>query len=160
MCFARVDHVVDGFVQSCSRAPMSEHDTARRHLVHGWTALLIFVTLGLFLEALHGLKLGWYLDVANETRRSMFTLAHAHGTLLGLFQLAFAHTLQSGVRPPSAAGRMLDAASLLLPCGFFLGGVWVHAGDPGGGIILVPIGALLLVLSIALTLRAVVRAAR
>jgi hypothetical protein len=129
-------------------------------MVHGWTALFVFVTLGLLLEALHGLKVGWYLDVANETRRSMFTLALAHGTLLGLFHLAFSHTLQSGVAPPRAAGRMLDAASLLLPCGFFLGGVWVHAGDPGVGILLVPVGALLLVFSIALTLRAVLRGPR
>ncbi|MFT6398048.1 MAG: hypothetical protein ACJAYU_002803 [Bradymonadia bacterium] len=134
---------------------MPEHETARRHLVHGWTALFVFVTLGLVLEGLHGLKVGWYLDVANETRRSMFTLAHAHGTLLGILQLSFAHTLHMGVRPHRAAGRMLDAASLLLPCGFFIGGVWVYSGDPGAGILLVPAGAVLLVSAIALTLRSV-----
>lgn len=138
---------------------MPDHDIARRHLVHGWTALFVFVSLGLGLEALHGLKVGWYLDVANETRRSMFTLAHAHGTLLGIMQLAFAHTLHTGARPPALAGRMLDAASLLLPAGFFVGGIWVHGGDPGPGIVLVPIGAVLLIVAIGLTLRAVLRVA-
>ncbi len=137
---------------------MNDTTPAQQHLTHGWFALLVFVSLGLVLEGLHGLKVGWYLDVANETRRSMFTLAHAHGTLLGLMQLAFAHTLQTGVEPPRVAGRMLDAASLLLPGGFLLGGVWVHSGDPGVGILLVPVGALLMIGATALTLRAVLQA--
>jgi len=44
-------------------------------------------------------------------------------------------------------------ASVLLPRGFFLGGVVTHAGDPGLGILLVPVGALLLLTAIFLTAR-------
>lgn len=40
------------------------------------------------------------------------------------------------------------------PLGFFLGGVFIHGGDPGIGVILVPPGGLLLFLSVLLTARA------
>src|SRR6516162_5777746 len=66
---------------------------ARRHLRIGWWSVLVFLTLGIALELLHGFKAGWYLDVSNSTRRLMFTLAHAHGTLLGLLNIAFAVSL-------------------------------------------------------------------
>ena len=51
------------------------------HLKLGWVWLLLFATLGLVLEGLHGLKAGFYLNVGMETRRLMWTLAHTHGTL-------------------------------------------------------------------------------
>ena len=51
---------------------------------------MIFGALGLLLESLHGFKVRAYLDVTNETRRLMWTLAHAHGTVLGLGLLALA----------------------------------------------------------------------
>ena len=60
---------------------------ARRHLKIGWLAIAVFSMMGIALEAAHGFKLGLYLDVGNETRRLMWTLAHAHGTLLGLAQM-------------------------------------------------------------------------
>jgi len=44
---------------------------AKRHLRFGWWTLLIFLTLGLGLEALHGFKVGMYLKSSNETRRLM-----------------------------------------------------------------------------------------
>ena len=56
----------------------------RRHLRFGWWTLLLFLSLGLVLEALHAFKASGYLSVAHETRRLMWTLAHAHGTLLGI----------------------------------------------------------------------------
>ncbi len=64
--------------------------TARFHVRFGWLALAVFVTVGLVLEALHGFKLGWYVDVGAENRRLMLTLGHAHGSLLGLLNLGFA----------------------------------------------------------------------
>ena len=67
---------------------------SNRHLSFGWWSLLGWLALGLGLEALHGFKTGWYLDVGNETRRLMFTLAHAHGTLLALINLAAGLTLR------------------------------------------------------------------
>ena len=42
---------------------------AMRHLRFGWWSLLVFATLGLVLESLHGFKVRAYLDVSNETRR-------------------------------------------------------------------------------------------
>jgi len=127
-------------------------DYVRRHLRVGWSALLIFATLGLVLEALQGFKVAAYLDVANEARRLMWRLAHAHGTLLGAINILFGLTLK--VSPPSAFPRVprisntLIAATILLPLGFFLGGVVVYSGDPGVGVLLVPLGATLLLLSL------------
>lgn len=43
------------------------------------------------------------------------------------------------------------AASVLLPGGFFLGGIFIHGGDPGLGIFLVPLGAGFLFLVVLLT---------
>jgi hypothetical protein len=126
-----------------------------RHLRWGWWSIAAFVGLGVVLESLHGFKIGGYLDVENSTRRHMWTLAHAHGTLIGLLHLAYAFTVGSrpGVASP-VASVALSVAGLALPLGFFLGGAWFHAGDPGLGILLVPVGALAMVLaSLVIALR-------
>lgn len=127
----------------------------QRHLRFGWWTLLLFLTLGLVLETLHGFKVGAYLNVSNETRRLMWTLAHAHGTLLGLVNLAFAFTLSRlaewTARPRGVASVCLRSATVLLPGGFFLGGLFVHGGDPGLGILLVPVGGLLLLVAVLLS---------
>jgi len=121
---------------------------AHKHLRVGWTALLVFATLGISLEALHAFKSAAYLGVGNETRRLMWTLAHAHGIGLSLLHLGFAGTLRmlAEARPERMrrASALLDAATWLLPLGFFLGGVATYDGDPGIGVWLVPIGAALL----------------
>ena len=131
--------------------------TAALHLRFGWWTLLLFLTLGLVLEALHGFKVGSYLDVSNESRRLMWTLAHAHGTLLALVNLAFAFTLGHLEAWPAGsrklASRTLMAATLLMPAGFFLGGVITYGGDPGPGIALVALGGLLLVVAVWLIAR-------
>lgn len=127
-------------------------DYARRHLRFGWWLLLGFATLGLTLEALHGFKVRAYLDVSNETRRLMWTLAHAHGTLLGIVHLVFGLTLRSGAElKPTGLGltsTCLIGASILLPGGFFLGGISFYSGDPGIGVALVPAGAVLFLAAI------------
>jgi len=127
----------------------------RRHLRFGWWALLVFLSLGLALEILHGFKVSYYLKVSNETRRLMWTLAHAHGTLLALVNLGFAFTVRLlpgwSARGRGVASVCLRGATLLMPAGFFLGGLVVYSGDPGLGIILVPIGALLLFAAVLLT---------
>jgi hypothetical protein len=129
----------------------------RRHLVFGWWSVFGFALLGLVLESLHGFKVGAYLDASNETRRLMWTLAHAHGTLLGLAHVAFALSLPAlpALNPSSArlASRALVGASLLLPGGFFLGGLRFYAGDPGLGVALVPVGAVLLLAAVWLIAR-------
>ncbi|HJZ71691.1 MAG TPA: hypothetical protein VKE51_08105 [Vicinamibacterales bacterium] len=122
-----------------------------RHLRVGWRALLIFAALGLILESLQGFKVAAYLDVSNETRRLMWRLAHAHGTLLGAINILFALTLKSSASASPATPRIsiaLLAATLLLPAGFFLGGAWFYSGDPGVGILIVPIGAVLLLVAL------------
>lgn len=119
-----------------------------RHLRLGWTALLVFTTLGLTLEALHAFKSAAYLGVGQETRRLMWTLAHAHGIGLSLLQLGFGATMGGlpAARLPrlQRAGNLLDAATWLLPLGFFLGGIATYDGDPGLGVLLAPIGGALL----------------
>lgn len=138
--------------------PSPQHLSAL-HLRFGWWCLLIFLTLGLGLEALHGFKTGAYLDVSQSTRRLMWTLAHAHGTLLALVNLAFASTLdrllgwQEG--PRRLASRLLLTAGLGMPVGFFLAGFGARDGDPGFGIVLVAAAGLALLLGVLLTARQV-----
>ena len=119
--------------------------------------LLAFLTLGLFLEALHGFKAGFYLDASSEARRLMWTLAHAHGTLLAVVNLAFAAYLKARIDwPPlqlKLASRSLMAGSILLPAGFFFGGFFIYDGDPGLLIYLSPVGALLLIVAVFLIAR-------
>jgi hypothetical protein len=132
----------------------------RRHLAVGWWGLLVFLSLGTVLEALHGFKVGLYLDVGNDARRLTWTLAHAHGTLLSLLNIAYALTLRRiSDHPPVPAwsSGALVAATLLIPAGFLLGGVFVHGGDPGLGVVLVPIGAGLLFAAVWAVARAVRR---
>ncbi|MCA8948975.1 MAG: hypothetical protein KDE27_05700 [Planctomycetes bacterium] len=117
----------------------------RRHLRFGWLTLLLFAALGAVLESLHGFKVDWYLAVGNETRRLMWRLAHAHGTFLALVHIAFALTLPYARRSsPRLASACLIGASIALPLGFWLGGFDIRGGDPGVGILAVPLGVLLL----------------
>ena len=93
----------------------------------------------------------------------MWTLAHAHGTLLGLVHIAFAASIAAVPTLPAdaqrTAARFLNAATILLPGGFFLGGIRFYEGDPGVGVALVPIGAVLLILATLRLARSLGRAA-
>lgn len=139
------------------KSPGTDPDAlGRRHLRFGWWALSVFVTLGLTLEALHGFKVDWYLSVDHETRRLLWTLAHAHGTLLAIVHLVFAASLprlaDDAPRRRLASWSLLSAA-VLLPGGFFLAGFGVWAGDPGPAIVLAIPGGLLLFLGVLVTAR-------
>lgn len=131
-----------------------------RHLRFGWWSLFGFLALGLVLETLHGFKLGWYLDANNEMRRLMFTLAHAHGTLLALVNIAAGLTLRTvkGFELTRSASLALLWGAALLPAGFLLGGLVIHDGDPGLGVLLVPVGALTLLYGVGSAARALGRA--
>jgi hypothetical protein len=80
-------------------------------------------------------------------------LAHAHGVLLALVHIGFAASIaifpQIGGSWQRWVSATLISASGLLPGGFLLGGLVVHGGDPGVGILLAPVGGLLLFASIA-----------
>ena len=128
-----------------------------RHLRAGWLCVLGFTALGLAIEGLNGFKVGWYVGVASETRRLMWTLAHAHGVP--------ARRAQPRIRRHGGAARAafprggfdiasscLLAASVLLPAGFLLGGAFIYAGDPGFGILLVPVGGVLLIAAVVAVL--------
>lgn len=123
----------------------------RRHLAFGWWTLAIYTLLGLVLEAAHGLKLGWYLDLTSATRRLSMTLGHAHGTLLGLVNIAFALSLPHAKLSDVAIARAsfaLRFATVLLPAGFLLGGLVVYSGDPGLAIVVVPPSAAVLIVGL------------
>ena len=134
-----------------SKNVLPDVQLADRNLRFGWWSLVIFLSLGAVLEALHGFKIGWYVDVGNETRRLMFTLAHAHGTLLALVNIAAGLTARIVERFTlrSSVSFAFIWAAIFLPAGFFLGGIVTYDGDPGLGVWLVPVGAALLVYSIA-----------
>ncbi len=134
-----------------------------RHLRSGWIGLLVFLILGIALEVLHGFKAPFYLDTRSTARRLMWTLAHAHGTVLSLVQLAFAAALES--RPDllprwrGLASWGLTGGQVLLPLGFFAGGLWLEGGEPGVGIFLVPVGGACLVMGLLLVTLGVFTAA-
>jgi hypothetical protein len=131
-----------------------KHRLGHRHHLIGWWGLLVFVTLGIALDTMHGFKLGMYLDPANRWRRDLWRLAHFHGTLLAIVQIGFAVGLsrfgQWRERSLKLASFFLMDAFVLMPLGFFLGGIGYSEVDPSPGIFLVPIGALCLLLSVGL----------
>ncbi len=115
----------------------------------GLWLLLVSVPLGLTLEALHALKVQVYL--ASATRRELWTLAHAHGNLLGILCLVLASIAPRWWPDADARAfmlRNLRLAAVLMPLGFFAGGVLNYEGDPSYGIVLVPLGALFLVIAL------------
>ena len=141
-----------------SHGSLNPRKTSRRHFRIGWWSLLLFLTLGIVLEILHGFKVGFYLDVTNSTRRLMWTLAHTHGTLLSILNIVFAlsvHQISSWKETTrTLASRCLLGALVFMPIGFFLGGVRIYGGDPGLGIALVLPGAFFLFLAVFLTAKA------
>ena len=116
-----------------------------RHLRLGWWALALSLLLGLVLEALHGFKAGWYLDVGNETRRTLLTLAHTHGTLVAVVNIVVGITAR--LFDPRVISRFASGSfivGILLPVGFLMGAFGFHGGDPGPGILLAPLGGVAL----------------
>ena|SRR5687767_364035 len=137
-------------------------DPLQRARVFGWWSLLVWLSLGLVLEGMHGFKVGWYLDVVNDARQLMLRLAHAHGTLLALVNLAFAATIKASDASLGLArgATCLRWAAVLMPVGFLAGGIQIYGADPGFGIVLVPIGGVVLFLGVLAVARAVAVASR
>ena len=119
--------------------------------------------MGGFLESLHGFKIGFYLDPGHKLRRELWTLAHAHGTLLSLVNIGFALGLayfgQWSVPRLKLTSFFLVDALVLIPAGFFLGGLTHSEGDPSLGVLLVPVGALLLFIAIGLIILSALQSA-
>lgn len=131
-----------------SNEPVAWQVLGRRHQLWGWRMLLVFLTLGLALETMHGLKLGFYLDPPNGLRRELWRLAHAHGTLVGILHLLFSAAISGGWWRSwprmKLCSNLLIGAAIFLPAGFFLGGIAPSEGDPWIGILWVPLGGLFL----------------
>lgn len=113
-----------------------------RHLRVGFVALAIFIVLGVVLEGFHAVKAPFYLDAGNEGTRLLLRLSHAHGTLLSLVNVVYAVAMKARPRLAHALpSNALLVALVLLPAGFLLGGAFARSADPGVGILLVPLGA-------------------
>lgn len=125
---------------------------SRSALRLGWALLALFLLGGLTLEFLHLIKAPWYLDV--RIRRELWVLAHAHGALLAVLNILFAcsaaHCLPEE-RKRKLASRMLRWGAVLVPAGFFLGGIGNSETDPSLFIIATPVGALMVLHALALT---------
>ena len=135
-------------------APNTEEGRARLHRRFGWTSLFVWMTAGLVLESLHGFKASAYL--LDPVRRELWTLAHFHGSLLSVVNLAYVRWAEApglGAGARVNASRALIAGTVLMPLGFFLGGAFHYEGDPGLGIFLAPIGALALLVAVAIQVR-------
>lgn len=123
--------------------PTERDPGARLAILTGFWLLAIALPLGITLEALHALKVPVYLH--STLRRELWTLAHAHGTLLGVLCLAYGGIAERWL--PAAATRLrcarwLAVGASAMTVGFFAGGVLNFEGDPSPGILLVPLGAL------------------
>ena len=129
---------------------------AERSRRFGWTSLLVWAALGFALETAHGFKLPIYVD--DELARMLLRLGHAHGVGLSLVVLLYAATivptqaLEPGRVP--LTGRLLRVASVMMPLGFALSAFGHPEGDPSPVIVLVPLGALSLLIALSLIVRA------
>ena len=112
----------------------------------GWISLALWIAFEILLEGFRAFRSPAVLDDA--VRQDMFRLAHAHGTLLNLVLLAAAICARLDlVRLGPGTSIGLRASVILLPAGFLIGGLWHFKDEPGLGILLVPIGAVLLLVS-------------
>lgn len=110
----------------------------------GWTLVTVSLGFGLLLESFHLMKLPLYLEI--HLRRELWTLAHAHGTLLGAVAIVAGLTVERLVPEPAnrtLIARLLTWGAVLVPLGFLGGGVANAEGDPSLAIVLVPMGSLL-----------------
>jgi hypothetical protein len=113
-------------------------------LTQGYLSIALFMTLGLALEGMIGLKSPAYLG--DPLRRELFTLAHTHGALFGLLLVAAGLTLRAfGLELPRSALAALRIGSLLMPAAFFVSGISHPEGDPGPAIWLAPAGGVLMI---------------
>jgi len=130
--------------KSTPTATGTEARWRQQALFQGWISVAAWMTFGLLLEGLLGYKTPAYL--LDDTRRELFRQAHAHGTILGLVLLAAALSGQQfQLTPPRAAWIALRLGAVVLPFGFLLAGIWHYESDPGLGIWLVPLSALLVI---------------
>lgn len=120
-----------------------------RHLRLALAVVAAFLAVGLWLEAMYGLRAQGWMD--DTLRREFLRLGHAHGALLGMLNVAIAWALER-LSTPQAWARKIRVASLggavLVGLGFIGGGLWHGPTDPGPIALVVPAGALMLLASL------------
>ncbi|MGB3969205.1 MAG: hypothetical protein WBO45_20895 [Planctomycetota bacterium] len=132
-------------------------DSPRTALRTGLWLLAVSLPLGLTLEALHAWKVPVYLGSA--LRRELWTLAHAHGNLLGILCLvmaAVAPRLGGDAAATRRRERLLAVGACTMPLGFLLAGVLNSEGDPSFAIALVPVGGVLVFVALVQAARGAV----
>ncbi len=115
-----------------------------RHLRLSLALAALFLAMGLWLEAMIGLRLTGWVD--DPLRREFLRLGHAHGGLLALLNLGLGLALERLGTPASWAGTIRGAAwlgALLVGVGFVAGGLLHGPTDPGLPVLVVPAGALM-----------------
>lgn len=118
--------------------------TAQRHLRLSIAVVGLFLAMGLWLEAMYGLRAEGWID--DPLRREFLRLGHSHGALLGLVNVALAWGIERLETPAAWAAKIRLAAwigALLVGVGFVAGGLTHGPTDPGPPILMVPAGALM-----------------
>lgn len=144
-----------------SKTPDSTDAACFACLRLGWAMIAVFLLGGVVLESFHLVKLSLYVDA--RLRRELWTLAHAHGTLLGVINVIFALTASRYMNDETRrtrAAALLRLGTPLVPLGFFLGGIGAAEGDPSIFIVLVPVGALLAAAAVGMLALDLVRGQR
>ena len=116
-----------------------------RHLRLSIALAALFLAMGLWLEAMIGLRMTGWVD--DPLRREFLRLGHAHGGLLALLNLGLGLAMDRLGTPAIWAGTIRAAAwsgALLVGAGFVAGGLLHGPTDPGLPILVVPAGALML----------------
>lgn len=115
--------------------------------LQGWFSLAFWLSAGLFLEGLIGFRAPAYLQ--DPTRRELFRLAHAHGAILSmLLLLVDLYIVKNLIAPPPVVIWALRIGVILMPAGFFVGGIWHYERDPNLLVIAAPIGGLLIIFAV------------
>jgi hypothetical protein len=116
-----------------------------RHLRWSLALVALFLAMGLWLEAMIGLRAAGWVD--DPLRREFLRLGHAHGGLLGLVNVGVAWALgqlHTPERWARAVRRATLLGALLVGGGFVAGGLTHGPTDPGLPVLVVPAGALML----------------
>lgn len=124
-------------------------DRARTHTRFGWMLLLVSLAFGAVLETLEGFR--WAPLAADAWKQRLWSLAHFHGAALGLLNLVYVSWADTAAITPGwrlSASRSLILGSAAMPLGFLLGGIGHTEGDPSLGILLAPVGALLILATV------------
>ena len=122
------------------------------HLRASLWSLAAFLGMGMWLEAMFGLRVSGVLD--DPLRREFLRLGHAHGGLLAMLNVGLAWALERLGTPRAWATRIRLASwsgALCVGLGFVGGGLWHGPTDPGPLVLFVPAGALMLVASLVAT---------